>query len=82
MDPRAFVKEGENVTVKILSLDWERNRISLSIRECQSKPLKPRTPEEMARDAEAQDVADWMAANAGKSDSFSSLGSAFDGLKL
>ena len=80
--PSDFVKEGDLVTVKILSLDWARDRISLSIRQCQVKPLKPRTPEEMARDAEAQDVADWMEAHAGETDSFSSLGSAFDGLKL
>ena len=81
-DPNDFLKAGELVTVKILSLDWERERISLSIRQCQVKPLKPRTPEEIARDAEAQDVADWMEAHAGETDSFSSLGKAFDGLKI
>ena len=80
--PNDFLKAGELVTVKILSLDWERERISLSIRQCQAKPLKPRTPEEIARDAEAQDVADWMEAHAGETDSFSSLGKAFDGLKI
>ena len=81
-DPNDFLKAGDLVTVKILSLDWERDRISLSIRQCQAKPLKPRTPEEIACDAEAQDVADWMEAHKGETDSFSSLGSAFDGLKL
>lgn len=81
-DPNDFLKAGELVTVKILSLDWERERITLSIRQCQAKPLKPRTPEEIARDAEAQDVADWMEAHAGETDSFSSLGKAFDGLKI
>ncbi|MGN0852196.1 MAG: S1 RNA-binding domain-containing protein [Kiritimatiellia bacterium] len=81
-DPRDFVREGDLVTVKILSLDWARARISLSIRQCQTKPLRPRTPEEIAAEAEAQDVRDWMEANAGKSDSFANLGSAFDGLKL
>ena len=81
-DPNDYLKAGDLVTVKILSLDWANERISLSIRQCQVKPLKPRTPEEMARDAEAQDVADWMEAHAGETDSFSSLGSAFDGLKL
>ena len=72
----------DNVAIDVSPLDWERDRISLSIRQCQAKPLKPRTPEEIARDAEAQDVADWMEAHAGETDSFSSLGSAFDGLKL
>ena len=82
MNPSDFVKEGDLVTVKILSLDWERERISLSIRQTQTKPLKPRTPEEIEAEAAAQDVRDWMSANAGKSDSFSNLGSAFDGLKF
>ena len=82
VNPSDFVKEGDLVTVKILSLDWERERISLSIRQTQTKPLKPRTPEEIEAEAAAQDVRDWMSANAGKSDSFSNLGSAFDGLKF
>ena len=81
-DPRNFVKEGENVTVKILSLDWERNRVSLSIRECQSKPLKPRIPEEIAAEEEAVNVREWMEGHKGATDSFGSLGSAFDGLSL
>ncbi len=80
--PSDFVKEGDLVTVKVLSIDWERERISLSIRQTQAKPLKPRTPEELAAEAEAQDVQDWMSANEGKTDSFSNIGSAFAGLKL
>ena len=82
VNPADFVKEGDLVTVKVLSLDWERDRVSLSIRQTQSKPLKPRTPEELAAEAEARDVADWMTANEGKSDSFSNIGSAFDGLRI
>ena len=70
------------MTVKILSLDWERNRISLSIRECQAKPLKPRTPEELAAEEEAVNVREWMDSHKGSTDSFGSLGSAFDGLSL
>ena len=80
--PSDFVKEGDLVTVKILSLDWDRERISLSIRQCQAKPLKPRTPEEIAAEAEAKDVQDWMDAHKDDNSGFSSLGSAFDGLKL
>ena len=82
VNPGDFVHEGDLVTVKVLSLDWDRDRISLSIRQTQTKPLKPRTPEELAAEAEAQDVRDWMSANEGKSDSFSNIGSAFAGLKL
>ncbi len=82
VNPGDFVREGDLVTVKVLSLDWDRDRISLSIRQTQTKPLKPRTPEELAAEAEAQDVRDWMSANEGKTDSFSNIGSAFAGLKL
>lgn len=82
VNPRDFVKEGEVVTVKILSLDWERERISLSIRQCQAKPLRPRTPEEIAAEAEAQDVRDWMETHKEDNAGFSSLGSAFSGLGL
>ena len=80
--PADFIKAGDLVTVKILSLDWERNRISLSIRQCQAKPLKPRTPEELAAEAEAQDVKEWMDSHKESNSGFASLGSAFDGLKL
>ena len=82
VNPGDFVKEGDYVTVKIIGIDWDRERISLSIRQTQSRPLKPRSPEEIAAEAAAQDVREWMTANAGKSDGFSNLGSAFDGLKF
>ncbi len=82
VNPRDFVKEGEVVTVKVLSLDWERERISLSIRQCQAKPLRPRTPEEIAAEAEAQDVRDWMETHKEDGAGFSSLGAAFSGLGL
>ena len=80
-DPRKFVKVGDLVTAKVLSVDWTRDRISLSIRQCQAKPLKPRTPEEIARDAEAEDVKEWMDSHSDTS-AFSNIGCAFDGIKL
>jgi ribosomal protein S1 len=80
-DPRKFVKVGDLVTAKVLSVDWSRDRISLSIRQCQAKPLKPRTPEEIARDAEAEDVKEWMDSH-GDTSAFSNIGGAFDGIKL
>lgn len=59
ISPINYVKPGDYVTVKVLSVDWERDRISLSIRECQAKPLKPRknaadAPEEPPVDLEAE----------------------------
>ena len=76
-NPSKFVKEGDLVTVKVISIDWESERISLSIRQCHAKPLKPRTPEEIARDAEAEDVKDWMENHADDSAGFFALGNAF-----
>jgi ribosomal protein S1 len=80
VDPGKFVKEGDLVTVKVIGLDWERERISLSIRQCCAKPLKPRTPEEIERDAEAEDVKEWMAAHADDAGGFSAIGDVFGGL--
>lgn len=76
-DPGKFVKEGDLVTVKVIALDWERERISLSIRQCFAKPLKPRTPEEIARDAEEEDVKEWMTNHSGDSEGFSAIGDVF-----
>ena len=62
-DPARYVKPGDYVTVKVLAVDWERDRISLSIRECQAKPLKPRKDE---RDAETEEQAIDLAAEMAK----------------
>ena len=78
-NPANYVKAGDYVTVKVLSVDWERDRISLSIRECQAKPLKPRKdkldgPEEPSIDIAAE-MAKVNAAGAGfTSGAFDALG--------
>lgn len=61
MSPENYVKPGDYVTVKVLSVDWERDRISLSIRECQAKPLKPRKDESSEAEAPSIDLAAEMA---------------------
>ena len=61
MSPENYVKPGDYVTVKVLSVDWERDRISLSIRECQAKPLKPRKDEPSEAEAPSIDLAAEMA---------------------
>ena len=62
-DPARYVKPGDYVTVKVLAVDWERDRISLSIRECQAKPLKPRKDD---REAEFEEQAIDLAAEMAK----------------
>ena len=61
MSPENYVKPGDYVTVKVLSVDWDRDRISLSIRECQSRPLKPRKGDSAEPDAPSIDLATEMA---------------------
>lgn len=80
--PRDYLKEGDNVTVQVLSIDAERDRISLSIRATTPKRAKPLTDEEKAAQEEAANVNDYLSAHAGESDVFSNLSTAFDGIKL
>ena len=77
-DPARYVKTGDYVTVKVLSVDWERDRISLSIRECQAKPLKPRKDEPPSSDEPEIDLAAEMAKVNAAGESFTS--GAFDAL--
>ena len=63
-DPANYVKAGDYVTVKVLAVDWERDRISLSIRECQSKPLKPRKPGEEQEEPSVDLAAEMARVNA------------------
>ena len=78
MSPENYVKPGDYVTVKVLSVDWERDRISLSIRECQSRPLKPRKGDSAESDAPSIDLATEMARVNADGAKFSS--GAFDAL--
>lgn len=78
MSPENYVKPGDYVTVKVLSVDWERDRISLSIRECQSRPLKPRKGDSAEPDVPSIDLATEMARVNADGAKFSS--GAFDAL--
>ncbi|MCB9839087.1 MAG: S1 RNA-binding domain-containing protein [Phycisphaeraceae bacterium] len=42
-DPKSVVSEGQAVRVKILKLDWAKNRISLGIKQCMDDPYKAAT---------------------------------------
>ena len=77
-NPGNYVKAGDYVTVKVLSVDWERERISLSIRECQAKPLKPRKDKLDAPEEPAIDLAAEMAKVNAAGEGFTS--GAFDAL--
>lgn len=77
MSPINYVKPGDYVTVKVISVDWERDRVSLSIRECQAKPLKPRKDEPVSNEPTIDIAAEMAKVNAAGA-SFTS--GAFDSL--
>ena len=77
-NPANYVKPGDYVTVKVLSVDWERDRVSLSIRECQAKPLKPRMDAAAVSEEPAIDLAAEVAKVNAAGEGFTS--GAFDAL--
>ena len=80
-DLNAVLKSGDAVTVKVMHIDREEGKISLSRKECMSRVFK-RDPEEEAAAKSAAEVAEWMKNNAEKNANVGSMASAFEGLKL
>ncbi len=76
-DPATVLKPGDGVTVKVMRIDREAGRISLSRKECIPRVFH-KTPEEIAAEESAAEVAAWMA-NAEKRNAGFGRG-AFDGL--
>jgi len=80
-DLNTVLKPGDGITVKILHINREEGKISLSRKECISRVFR-RSPEDEATAKSAAEVAEWMKANAEKNANVGSMASAFDGLKL
>ena len=80
-DVGKVLKSGDVVTVKVMHIDREAGRISLSRRECLPRVFK-RSPEEAAAAESAAEVAEWMKANSERNANVGSLAAAFDGVKL
>ncbi len=80
-DPRTILKPGDGVTVKVLHINREEGKISLSRKECLTRTFK-KTPEEEAAEQSAAEVAAWMAENEKKNAAVGSLADAFKGLKI
>lgn len=70
-DLNTVLKSGDAITVKILRLDREEGKITLSRKECMSRTFK-RSPEDEAAAKSAAEVAAWMKENAKKNASFGS----------
>ena len=80
-DLNTVLKSGDAVTVKVMHIDREEGKISLSRKECMSRVFK-RDPADEAAAKSAAEVAEWMKTNAEKNANVGSMSSAFDGLRI
>ena len=80
-DLNTVLKSGDGVTVKVMHIDREEGKISLSRKECMSRVFK-RSPEDEAAAKSAAEVAEWMKENAVKNANVGSMAAVFDGLKI
>ena len=76
-DLNAILKAGDGVTVKVLRIDRDNEKISLSRKECLARVFH-RSPEEEAAEKSRAEVEEWLAENRGKNAAFG--GGAFDRL--
>ena len=80
-DLNRVLKSGDAVTVKVMRIDRDEGKVSLSRRECMARVFK-RSPEDEAAAKSAAEVAEWMEENSRRNANVGSMSSAFDGLKL
>lgn len=80
-DLNTVLKSGDPVTVKVLRVDREEGKISLSRKECMARVFR-RSPEDEAAAKSAAEVAAWMEESQKKNANVGSMASAFEGLKL
>ena len=80
-DLNTVLKSGDGVTVKVMHIDREAGKISLSRKECMSRIFK-RSSEDEAAAKSAAEVAEWMKENAVKNANVGSMAAVFDGLKI
>ena len=80
-DLNTVLKSGDGVTVKVMHIDREAGKISLSRKECMSRVFK-RSPEDEAAAKSAAEVAEWMKENAVKNANVGSMAAVFDGLRI
>lgn len=80
-DLNTVLKSGAVVTVKVLRVDREAGKVTLSRKECMERVFK-KSEDEIAAEKTAAEVADWMAAVQKRNANVGSMASAFDGLKI
>ena len=75
------LKAGDGVTVKVLHIDRDAGKISLSRKECMTRVFNRSSDEESAAKS-AEEVAEWMKSNDKRNANVGSMASAFDGLNF
>ena len=80
-DLNTILKAGDAVTVKVMHVDREEGKVSLSRKECMNRVFR-RDPADEAAAKSAAEVAEWMKTNAEKNANVGSMASAFSGIKL
>lgn len=76
-----ILKSGDGITVKVMRIDREEGKISLSRRECMARVFR-KSPEDEAAAKSAAEVAEWMEENRKRNEGVGSMASAFDALKI
>lgn len=80
-NPSDVLKPGDGVTVKVMRIDRESERITLSRKECLPRVFR-KTPEDEERERNEAEVAEWMKSNERKNANVGSMSNLFDGIKL
>ncbi len=80
-DPTKVLKPGEGVTVKVMRVDRDNGKVSLSRKECMTRTFK-KTAEEIAAEESAAEVSKWIKQAEERNANVGSIAGAFDKLGL
>lgn len=80
-DLNAVLKAGDGITVKVLHVDREAGKVTLSRKECIARTFR-RSPEEEEAARNAEEVSAWMKENEERNRNVGSIAGAFDKLGL
>ena len=80
-DLNTVLKAGDGITVKVLHIDREAGKITLSRKECMSRVFR-KSPEEEEAERNAAEVAEWMKENEARNRDVGSIAGAFDKVGL
>lgn len=80
-DFNTILKSGDGVTVKVMHINREERKISLSRKECLIRTFK-KSAEELAMERNEAEVAEWMAETKKKNANVGSIASLFSSIKV